>query len=115
MSWPDMAFCFTPGATHLHKDDVDCSGTQLWPNNIYIIIGHLLKQDFKNLMNLPFVDAVAFSVRAFQRRLSTKPVDFVSRKISRKSVPDSSGSEPEARHRVHQVAELDLHVPGGNF
>jgi hypothetical protein len=27
MSWPDMAFCFMPGASHHHKDDVGCTGT----------------------------------------------------------------------------------------
>jgi TRAP-type mannitol/chloroaromatic compound transport system permease small subunit len=28
MSWPDMAFCFMPGASHHHKDDVGYTGTQ---------------------------------------------------------------------------------------
>jgi hypothetical protein len=42
MSWPDMAFCFMPGASHHHKNDVGCTGTQFWPNNAYIIKGYLL-------------------------------------------------------------------------
>jgi hypothetical protein len=29
MSWPDMAFCFMPGASHHHRDVVGCTGTQL--------------------------------------------------------------------------------------
>jgi hypothetical protein len=46
-SWPDMACCFVPGASHHHQDDVGCTGTPLWPNNVYIIVGYLLyrKQD----------------------------------------------------------------------
>jgi hypothetical protein len=39
--WPDMAFCFMPGASHHHKDDVGCTGAPFWPNNIHTIIGYL--------------------------------------------------------------------------
>jgi hypothetical protein len=38
MSWPDAAFCFMPGASHHHWDDVGCTGTPFRPNNVYISI-----------------------------------------------------------------------------
>jgi hypothetical protein len=37
MSWTDMAFCFMAAASNHHMDDLGCTCTPFWPNNMNVL------------------------------------------------------------------------------
>jgi hypothetical protein len=69
MRWPEMGFCFIPGASHPHMDGVGCTGTPFRPNNVYILlcIGYLFYVSGKTLMIIhPFKKRMYICTRRHQ-------------------------------------------------